>query len=180
MLRSKQLLALPATRLAAWCQGARLKSTVAAEVHHAADDGAASPGAGVVPKYARFDWTDPLQLTEQLTEEEKMIKESAEAFAAQALMPRIIEANRHEVFDQAIMTEMGEMGFLGPTLKGYGCAGVGYVSYGLIARAVESVDSSYRSAMSVQSSLVMYPIYTFGSEEQRRKVRASLCTASFH
>jgi glutaryl-CoA dehydrogenase len=92
-------------------------------------------------------------------------------------MPRILHANRHEKFDPKILEEMGELGLLGPTLHGYGCAGVSYVSYGLIANAIESVDSGYRSAMSVQSSLVMYPIYTFGSEEQKSKVCAGTRTS---
>ncbi|CAM9260874.1 unnamed protein product [Phaeothamnion confervicola] len=98
-----------------------------------------------------------------------MISDAAEGYAQQSLMPRILEGNRHERFEREILTEMGEMGFLGPTVHGYGCAGVGYVSYGLIARAVERVDSAYRSAMSVQSSLVMYPIYAFGTEKQKKK-----------
>lgn len=101
-----------------------------------------------------------------------MIHETAKSYCREQLFPRVLEANRKEHFDPAILREMGEMGLLGSTLHGYGCAGVSYVAYGLIANAVESVDSGYRSAMSVQSSLVMYPIYTFGSDEQKNKVRA--------
>jgi len=116
-----------------------------------------------------FDWEDPFHLRSQLTDEERMIKDAAHDFCQARLQPRVIEASRKEHFDVDIMKEMGEQGFLGPTLKGYGCAGVDYVSYGLIANAVEKVDSGYRSAMSVQSSLVMYPIYSYGSEEQKEK-----------
>lgn len=116
-----------------------------------------------------FQWDDPLLFNEELTDEERMIRESAHSFAQSTLAPVIVEANRHEKFDPAIMREMGALGFLGPTLQGYGCAGVSEISYGLIARELERVDSSYRSAFSVQSSLVMYPIYTFGSEAQKDK-----------
>jgi len=98
-----------------------------------------------------------------------MIQETAKSYCETQLMPRVLLANRNEVFDRKIMSEMGELGLLGPTLKGYGCAGVGYVAYGLIANAIEAVDSGYRSAMSVQSSLVMWPIYTYGTEEQKQK-----------
>jgi len=98
-----------------------------------------------------------------------MVADTAMAYAKEALLPRVLEANRHERFDREIFNEMGELGLLGPTIQGYGCAGVGYNAYGLIAHAVEWVDSSYRSAMSVQSSLVMHPINTFGSEEQKAK-----------
>ena len=103
-----------------------------------------------------------------------MIRDSAHAFAQGSLLPGIIDANRHEKFDPDLMKQMGEMGFLGPTLQGYGCAGVSEISYGLIARELERVDSSYRSAFSVQSSLVMYPIYTFGSDEQKDKYLSGL------
>jgi glutaryl-CoA dehydrogenase len=116
-----------------------------------------------------FKWDDPLLLEDQLTEEERMVRDSARAYAQDKLMPRIVEANRHEKFDRAILSEMGALGFLGSTIEGYGCAGVNYVSYGLIAREIERVDSSYRSAMSVQSSLVMHPIHAYGSEEQRQR-----------
>jgi glutaryl-CoA dehydrogenase len=116
-----------------------------------------------------FKWDDPLLLEDQLTEEERMVRDSARSYAQDQLMPRILEANRHEKFDRRILSEMGELGFLGSTIDGYGCAGVNYVSYGLIAREVERVDSGYRSAMSVQSSLVMHPIHAYGSEEQRKR-----------
>ncbi|KAH7477174.1 hypothetical protein PRIC1_001194 [Phytophthora ramorum] len=123
-----------------------------------------------------FNWRDPLLLDSQLTDEEAMIQKSANDYCQGKLLPRIVEANRKGKFDRSIMKEMGEMGFLGPTIEGYGCAGVGYVSYGLIANAVEQVDSAYRSAMSVQSSLVMHPINTFGSEEQKEKYLPRLAT----
>ena len=116
-----------------------------------------------------FDWTDPLLLDEELGEDERMVRDSARAYCEEKLLPRVIEANRAERFDREIMNEMGALGFLGATIDGYGCAGVNYVCYGLIAREVERVDSGYRSAMSVQSSLVMYPIHDFGTEAQRRK-----------
>ena len=119
--------------------------------------------------FTPFAWDDALRLDQQLTDEERAIRDAARAYCQDKLLPRVIEANRHERFDRAIMNEMGEMGFLGATLHGYGCAGVNYVSYGLIAREVERVDSGYRSAFSVQSSLVMYPIREFGSEAQREK-----------
>ena len=124
-------------------------------------------------------WDDVLLLEESLNEEERMIRDQAKAFCQAELMPGILEANRHEKFDRNILTKMGEMGFLGPTIDGYGCAGVGYVSYGLIAREVEAVDSGYRSAMSVQSSLVMYPIYAYGSQEQREKYLPKLASAEW-
>jgi glutaryl-CoA dehydrogenase len=108
-----------------------------------------------------------------------MVKESAHQFCQERLMPRILEANRHERFDREIMNEFGEMGFLGATLEGYGCAGVSYVAYGLMAREVERVDSGYRSAFSVQSSLVMYPIHAFGSEKQKEKFLPKLRTGEF-
>jgi glutaryl-CoA dehydrogenase len=117
-----------------------------------------------------FQWDDPLLADEQLTDDERSVRDSARDYCQGRLMPRILEANRHEIFDRRIMNELGELGFLGSTLpEEYGCAGVNYVCYGLVAREVERVDSGYRSAMSVQSSLVMYPIYAYGSEEQRRK-----------
>jgi len=118
---------------------------------------------------AAFQWADPLLLDDQLTEEERMIRDSARAYCQEKLMPRVLEANRHETFDREILNEMGALGFLGPTIDGYGCAGVNHVAYGLITREIENVDSGYRSCMSVQSSLVMYPIHAFGSEAQREK-----------
>src|SRR5689334_5633841 len=123
-----------------------------------------------------FSWEDPLLLEEQLSEEERMVRDSARAYAQGKLMPRVIEANRHERFDPDVLREMGELGFLGSTLEGYGCAGVNHVCYGLVAREIERVDSSYRSSMSVQSSLVMYPIYAYGSEDQRRKYLPKLAS----
>jgi glutaryl-CoA dehydrogenase len=124
----------------------------------------------------RFDWQDPLLLDDQLSQDERMLRDAARAYCQEKLMPRILEANRHERFERAIMTEMGELGLLGATIEGYGCAGVNYVSYGLIAREVERVDSGYRSAMSVQSSLVMHPIHAYGSEEQRQRFLPRLAT----
>ena len=117
-----------------------------------------------------YRWDDPLDLSSRLSDEERMVWETARQYAREKLLPRVVSAYAEERFDREIMTEMGELGFLGPTLpEEYGCAGVNHVAYGLIAREIEAVDSGYRSAMSVQSSLVMYPIYAFGSEEQRRK-----------
>ena len=117
-----------------------------------------------------FMWDDPLLLSDQLSEEERLIQESTAEFAQQSLIPRVLEANRHEKFDREIMNEMGEAGMLGSTLpESYGCSGVNYVSYGLMAREVERVDSGYRSAMSVQSSLVMYPIFAYGSDRHREE-----------
>ena len=124
----------------------------------------------------RFDWSDPLLLESALTEEERMVRETARDYAQDSLMPRILEAHRTERFDTAIMREMGERGLLGATIDGYGCAGVGYVSYGLVAREIERVDSGYRSAISVQSSLVMHPIHAYGSEAQRAKYLPKLAT----
>ena len=118
---------------------------------------------------APFNWQDPFLLTEQLSDEERMVQETSEAFCQEVLMPGILEANRHENFDRELMVKMGELGLLGCTIEGYECAGMSYVSYGLIARAVERVDSGYRSAMSVQSSLVMHPIYAYGTEAQKQK-----------
>ncbi|WP_293900540.1 acyl-CoA dehydrogenase [Phenylobacterium sp.] len=117
-----------------------------------------------------YRWDDPLDLSSRLSEEERMVWDAARDYARGSLLPRVVSAYAEERFDREIMTEMGELGFLGPTLpEEYGCAGVNHVAYGLIAREIEAIDSGYRSAMSVQSSLVMYPIYAFGSEEQRRR-----------
>jgi glutaryl-CoA dehydrogenase len=123
-----------------------------------------------------FNWEDPLLLDEQLTDEERIVCDSARAYAQDKLMPRVVEANRHERFDRDVLSEMGRLGFLGSTLQGYGCAGVNHVCYGIVAREIERVDSSYRSSMSVQSSLVMYPIYAYGSEAQRQKYLPKLAT----
>ncbi|WP_290524817.1 acyl-CoA dehydrogenase [Alcanivorax sp.] len=127
-----------------------------------------------------FDWRDPLLLETQLNDDERMIRDSAREYCQNRLMPRILEANRHERFDREIMTEMGALGFLGPTIpEQYGGAGVNHVSYGLVAREVERVDSSYRSAMSVQSSLVMHPIHAFGSELVRMKYLPKLASGEW-
>ncbi len=123
-----------------------------------------------------FQWEDPLSFEAALSEEERMVMEQAHAFCQDKLMPRVLHAFRDEHFHREIMNEMGEMGFLGATIQGYGCAGVNSVCYGLIAREVERVDSGYRSAMSVQSSLVMYPIYAYGTEDQRKKYLPKLAT----
>jgi hypothetical protein len=128
---------------------------------------------------APFAWDDALRLDDQLTEDERAIRDAAHAYCQEKLFPRVLMANRHEKFDREIMNEMGEMGFLGATLEGYGCAGVNYVSYGLIAREVERVDSGYRSAFSVQSSLVMYPIHAFGSEASGRNICRKLRTGEY-
>jgi glutaryl-CoA dehydrogenase len=125
---------------------------------------------------AEFQWEDALLLEDQLTEEERMVRDTARNYAQDKLMSRVKEANRHERFDREIMNELGELGLLGSTIDGYGCAGTNYVSYGLIAREVERVDSGYRSAMSVQSSLVMHPIHAYGTEEQRQKYLPRLAT----
>ncbi|HEV3158285.1 MAG TPA: acyl-CoA dehydrogenase [Candidatus Baltobacteraceae bacterium] len=123
-----------------------------------------------------FVWSDPLLFDEELKDDERLIRDSARAYAQEQLMPRIIEANRHERFDRKILNEMGELGFLGSTIDGYGCAGVNYVAYGLVAREIERVDSAYRSVLSVQSSLVMHPIHAYGTEEQRQRWLPRLAT----
>ena len=126
---------------------------------------------------ASFDWSDPFRLDDQLEGEERMIRDTAREYCQALLQPRVLDAARHETFDRAIMTEMGGLGLLGPTIpEEYGGAGVNHVAYGLIAREVERVDSGYRSAMSVQSSLVMHPIFAYGSEDQRRKYLPKLAT----
>lgn len=126
-----------------------------------------------------ISWDDPFRLVDQLSEEERMVQQTAHDYCQEKLMPRVLEANRHERFDREILNEMGELGLLGATIDGYGCAGMNYVSYGLIAREVERVDSGYRSAMSVQSSLVMYPIHAFGSEAQRERYLAKLASGEW-
>jgi glutaryl-CoA dehydrogenase len=129
------------------------------------------------PAILPFDWTDPYDLDGQLTDEEKLVRDTAEGYAQEKLQPRVTEGYLNESFDRSILAEMGELGLLGATIPNeYGGAGLGYVSYGLIARAVERVDSGYRSAMSVQSSLVMHPINAYGSEEQRQKYLPKLAT----
>ena len=132
------------------------------------------------PTKAVFNWSDPLLLDAQLTDDERMVREAAANYCRDKLQPRIIEAFRHEKTDPAIFREMGELGLLGPTISPeYGGAGLNYVCYGLIAREVERVDSGYRSMMSVQSSLVMVPIYEFGSEAQRKKYLPKLATGEW-
>jgi len=126
-----------------------------------------------------FQWDDPLLLEEQLTDDERMVRDAARAYCQEKLMPRVLEANRHEKFDREVMNEMGKLGFLGSTLSGYGCAGVNHVCYGLVAREVERVDSGYRSALSVQSSLVMHPIHEFGTESQRKKYLPKLASGEW-
>ncbi|MEC7887629.1 MAG: acyl-CoA dehydrogenase [SAR324 cluster bacterium] len=129
---------------------------------------------------AAFEWADPMQLNSQLSQEERLIRDTARDFSQDKLMPRVLDANRNEFFDREIMNEFGEFGFLGSTIpEEYGGVGANYVSYGLIAREVERVDSGYRSAMSVQSSLVMHPIYAYGSEDQRKKYLPKLASAEW-
>src|SRR3954463_11567624 len=129
-----------------------------------------SAAKGISADAKPFDWEDPFFLDEQLTEEEIAIRDAARDYCQDKLMPRVLEANRHERFDREIMNEMGALGLLGSTLpEKYGCAAANYTVYGLVAREVEAVDSGYRSAISVQSSLVMHPIYAYGTEEQRMK-----------
>ena len=130
-------------------------------------------------KMAPFKWDDALMLEGQLTEDERAMRDAAHDYCQDRLMPRVLEANRHERFDREIMNEMGDMGFLGATLDSHGCAGVGYVAYGLIAREVERVDSGYRSAFSVQSSLVMYPIWAFGTDALKDRLLPKLRTGEF-
>ena len=143
-----------------------------------ATDPASNPsGASDKP---RFQWDDALLLDEALTEDERMVRDMARSYCQDKLMPRVLEAHRNETFDREIMNEFGALGMLGSTLpEEYGCAGVNHVCYGLIAREVERVDSGYRSALSVQSSLVMWPIYTYGSEEQRQKYLPKLASGEW-
>ncbi len=131
------------------------------------------------PSWPAFDWADPFQLTAALTDEERMVADSARAFCDAELAPIVKESNRNETFDRGLMIKFGAAGLLGSTITGYGCAGLGYVAYGLIAREVERVDSAYRSAMSVQSSLVMYPIHAYGSDTQRAKYLPKLATGEW-
>ena len=124
----------------------------------------------------RFDWQDPLALEGEFTADERMIRDAAHAYAQGQLQPRVLEANRQEHFDPAILVEMGQLGLLGATIQGYGCAGVSSVAYGLIARELERVDSAYRSAISVQSSLVMHPIHAYGTDAQKDRYLPKLAT----
>ncbi len=137
------------------------------------------PALAHEPTLLPFDWQDPFALEEQLTDEERLVRDSAAAFAAEKLRPRVTDAFLNETFDRSLLSEMGEMGLLGPTIPTeYGGAGLGYVAYGLIAREIERVDSGYRSVMSVQSSLVMYPIFAYGSEAQRQKYLPGLASGA--
>lgn len=129
--------------------------------------------------WPKMNWEDPFQLEQQLIEEERLVRDTATQYAQEKLAPRVRSAFQQETTDPEIFRELGELGLLGSTIEGYGCAGVGYVSYGLSARAVEMVDSGYRSMMSVQSSLVMYPIYAYGSEQQREKYLPKLATGEW-
>ena len=129
--------------------------------------------------WASFNWEDPFLIEEQLSEEERMIMHSARQYSQDKLLPRVQMAFRDERMDREIFNEMGDLGLLGSTIEGYGCPGVNYVSYGLIAREVERVDSGYRSMMSVQSSLVMHPIYTYGTEAQREKYLPRLASGEW-
>ncbi|MBO6637703.1 MAG: acyl-CoA dehydrogenase [Roseitalea sp.] len=132
------------------------------------------------PDLSPFDWEDAFRLEDQLTDDERMIRDAARSYAADKLQPRVIDAYREETTDPSIFAEMGEMGLLGVTIpEAYGGVGAGYVSYGLVAREVERVDSGYRSMMSVQSSLVMYPIHAYGSEEQRTKYLPKLASGEW-
>lgn len=130
-------------------------------------------------QWARFNWQDPFHLNEQLSAEERMVRDTARDYAQKHLSPRVVDAFRDETADKSIFREMGDLGLLGPTIEGYGCSGVNNVCYGLIAREVERIDSGYRSMMSVQSSLVMYPIHTYGSEAQREKYLPKLASGEW-
>ena len=127
----------------------------------------------------QFNWQDPFLMEEQLSEEERMVRDTARQYAQNKLLPRVKNAYRNEETDPAIFREMGELGLLGPMIEGYDCAGMNYVCYGLIAKEIEAVDSGYRSMMSVQSSLVMHPINTFGSEEQKARYLPKLASGEF-
>jgi glutaryl-CoA dehydrogenase len=128
---------------------------------------------------AKFTWEDPLRFDEQLTDDERAVRDAAHAYCQDKLQPRVLMAARHEKFDREIMSELGALGMLGSTIEGYGCAGLNHVCYGLVAREVERVDSGYRSAMSVQSSLVMHPIHAYGSEAQRQKYLPKLASGEW-
>ena len=134
---------------------------------------------GSATNWTKLNWEDPFELDAQLTEEQRIVRESARQYAQDRLAPRVTDAFRSESTDPAIFREMGEVGLLGPTIEGYGCPGVDYVSYGLIAREIERVDSGYRSMLSVQSSLVMYPIFAYGNDTQREKYLPKLATGEW-
>ena len=127
----------------------------------------------------KFHWEDPFHFDDQLTSDERAVRDAAHAYCQEKLQPRVLMASRHEKFDREIMNEMGALGLLGSTIEGYGCAGLNHVCYGLVAREVERVDSGYRSAMSVQSSLVMHPIHAYGNEAQRQKYLPKLATGEW-
>jgi len=129
--------------------------------------------------WQKLNWQDPFRLEQQLSDEQRMVRDTARQYAQGKLLPRVQEAYRKEETDPAIFREMGELGLLGSTIEGYGCPGVDYISYGLIAREVERVDSGYRSMMSVQSSLVMYPIYAYGTQQQREKYLPKLASGEW-
>ena len=129
--------------------------------------------------WGSFNWQDPFNMDDQLSDEERLIRDSAANFAEEKLAPLVQDAFHNETVDRSIFTQMGELGLLGSTIEGYGCPGVNYVSYGLIAREIERVDSGYRSMLSVQSSLVMYPIYSYGTEAQKQKFLPKLATGEW-
>ena len=129
-----------------------------------------------LPVWPKFNWQDPFELEQQLSEEERFIRDTARKYAQEKLAPRIKQHARNEISEPAIFREMGELGLLGSTIDGFGCAGVNAISYGLIAKEIEAIDSAYRSMMSVQSSLVMYPIYVYGNEQQKQKYLPKLAT----
>ena len=137
---------------------------------------AALDASTVVLTGSKFDWADPLLIEQALTDEERQIRDAARKFAQEKLFPRIRDWNRNESFDPAVMREMGEMGFLGATLQGYGCAGLGYVAFGLVMRELERVDTAFRSACGVQTGLSMVPIYAYGTEAQRQKYLPRMAT----
>src|SRR5262249_60885493 len=139
-----------------------------------------SPPSALQREEVAFNWEDPLDLESELTEEERMVRDTARGYAQDKLFPRVLMDNRDERFDRAIVSEMGALGLLGPTIpEAYGGAGLGYAAYGLITREIERVDSGYRSAMSVQSSLVMHPIYAYGSEAPRPQYLPKLASGEF-
>jgi glutaryl-CoA dehydrogenase len=140
---------------------------------------ASPPPAKASSKLPPFDWADPLMLAGQLSEEERMVYDMAKRFADEELFPGVLEANRNQTFDRNVYKKMGDAGFLGLGLEGYGCPGGTAVMYGLVARAVEGCDSAYRSAMSVQSSLVMWPIHTYGTEEQKERILPKLASGEW-
>jgi len=129
--------------------------------------------------WGKFAWSDPFLLEDQLSDEERLVRDTARAYAEEKLQPRVRDAFRHEKTDREIFREMGELGLLGATMQGYGCPGVNYVAYGLVAREIERIDSGFRSMLSVQSSLVMYPIYTYGTEAQRERYLPRLATGEW-